>query len=53
MLAASEGDKPKIEELLRAGADYTVKDADGRTALDRASSEEIRDLILGSLTQKA
>ncbi|KFK39362.1 hypothetical protein AALP_AA3G234800 [Arabis alpina] len=53
LLAASEGDKPKIEELLKAGADYTVKDADGRTALDRAISEEIRDLITGSLTQKA
>ncbi|KAG5006681.1 hypothetical protein JHK82_024619 [Glycine max] len=36
LLAASEGDKPKIEELLRAGAKYDVKDADGRTALDRA-----------------
>ncbi|PKA52607.1 Protein LHCP translocation defect [Apostasia shenzhenica] len=37
MLAASEGDKPKIEELLRAGAKYDVEDVDGRTALDRAS----------------
>ena len=53
MLAATEGDKPKIEELLRAGASYTVKDADGRTALDRANSEEICDLILGYSTQKA
>ncbi|KAG2328463.1 hypothetical protein Bca52824_011191 [Brassica carinata] len=53
MLAATEGDKPKIEELLRANANYTVKDADGRTALNRASSEEIRDLILGYSTQKA
>ncbi|KAF0905339.1 hypothetical protein E2562_003935 [Oryza meyeriana var. granulata] len=46
MLAASEGDKPKLEELLRAGAKYDVKDVDGRTALDRAS-DEIRDFILG------
>ncbi|EOA38596.1 hypothetical protein CARUB_v10010432mg [Capsella rubella] len=53
LLAATEGDKPKIEELLRAGADYSVKDGDGRTALDRASSEEIRDLILGYKAQKA
>ncbi|VFQ79188.1 unnamed protein product [Cuscuta campestris] len=45
LMAASEGDKPKIEELLRAGADYTVKDADGCTALDRAN-EEIRDFML-------
>ena len=53
LLAASEGDKPKIEELLRAGADCTVKDADGRTALDRAASDEIRDFILGFSVQKA
>ncbi|CAA7048435.1 unnamed protein product [Microthlaspi erraticum] len=53
LLAATEGDKPKIEELLRAGADYSVKDADGRTAIDRANSEEIRDLILGYTAQKA
>eukprot|EP00270_Netrium_digitus_P002492 TRINITY_DN1281_c0_g1_i1.p1 TRINITY_DN1281_c0_g1~~TRINITY_DN1281_c0_g1_i1.p1 ORF type:complete len:173 (-),score=27.53 TRINITY_DN1281_c0_g1_i1:200-718(-) len=45
MLAASEGDTPKIEELLRAGARWDVKDAEGRTALDRAESDEIKDLI--------
>lgn len=53
LLAATEGDKPKIEELLRAGADYTVKDAQGRTALDRAASDEIKDLILGFSAKKA
>lgn len=53
MLASQEGDKPKIEELLRAGASYTVKDADERTALDRAANEEIRDFILGVSVQKA
>ncbi|ESQ30385.1 hypothetical protein EUTSA_v10011819mg [Eutrema salsugineum] len=53
MLAATEGDRPKIEELLRAGADYSVQDADGRTALDRANSQEIRDLILNYSAQKA
>nr|GMC70104.1 protein LHCP TRANSLOCATION DEFECT [Ipomoea batatas]GMC76469.1 protein LHCP TRANSLOCATION DEFECT [Ipomoea batatas]GMC76556.1 protein LHCP TRANSLOCATION DEFECT [Ipomoea batatas] len=52
LMAASEGDKPKIEELLRAGADYTVKDADGRTALDRAN-EETKDFILNFSVQKA
>ncbi|CAI0379949.1 unnamed protein product [Linum tenue] len=52
MLAASEGDKPKLEELLRAGAKYSVKDVDGRTALDRAS-EEFKEFILGFSTQKA
>ncbi|KAL6202327.1 hypothetical protein ACLB2K_026035 [Fragaria x ananassa] len=53
LMAASEGDKPKIEELLRAGASYNVKDADGRTALDRAASDEIKDFILGFSVQKA
>lgn len=53
MMAASEGDKPKIEELLRAGADFSVKDADGRTAIDRAVSDEIREFILGFSVQKA
>ncbi|KAH6767999.1 Ankyrin repeat family protein [Perilla frutescens var. hirtella] len=53
LLAATEGDKPKIEELMRAGADYTVKDADGRTALDRAVSDDIKDFILGFSVQKA
>ncbi|KAI5605716.1 hypothetical protein POPTR_001G420900v4 [Populus trichocarpa] len=52
MLAASEGDKPKIEELLRAGAVYDIKDADGRTALDRAN-EETKDFILGLSVRKA
>lgn len=51
LMAASEGDKPKIEELIRAGADYTVKDADGRTALDRAS-DDIKDFILSFSAQK-
>ncbi|KAL8462567.1 hypothetical protein ACS0TY_033559 [Phlomoides rotata] len=53
LMACSEGDKPKIEELLRAGADYTVKDADGRTALDRAASDEIKDFILAFSVQNA
>lgn len=53
ILAATEGDKPKIEELLRAGADYTVKDADGQTTLDRAVNDEIKDFILGFSAQKA
>ncbi|GAB2277820.1 hypothetical protein Dimus_012524 [Dionaea muscipula] len=52
MMAASEGDKPKIEELLRAGASYTVKDADGRTALERAN-DDTKDFILNFQTQKA
>ncbi|XP_047318897.1 protein LHCP TRANSLOCATION DEFECT [Impatiens glandulifera] len=46
MLAASEADKPKIEELMKAGAKITVKDAEGRTAIDRALNDEIKNFIL-------
>ncbi|XP_039113831.1 protein LHCP TRANSLOCATION DEFECT [Dioscorea cayenensis subsp. rotundata] len=53
MMASSEGDKPKIEELLRAGANYDVKDSDGRTALDRAASDEIKEFILGFSVKNA
>lgn len=53
MMAAAEGDKPKIEELLRAGADYNVNDAEGRSALDKAANDEIKDFILGYSVQKA
>eukprot|EP00894_Picocystis_sp_ML_P005221 jgi/Pico_ML_1/55738/g1385.t2 len=46
LMAASEGDRQKIEELMRAGASHEIKDIDGRTALDRACDDEIRELIL-------
>ncbi|KAL2634003.1 hypothetical protein R1flu_005482 [Riccia fluitans] len=52
LLAASEGDVPKIEELLRAGADPRVTDDQGRTALDRAPDEDIKNLILTKSTVK-
>lgn len=45
LLAATEGDKPKIQELLKAGARIDVTDTQGRTALDRAQDDEIRKLI--------
>ncbi|XP_049356515.1 protein LHCP TRANSLOCATION DEFECT [Solanum verrucosum] len=53
LMASTEGDLPKIEELLRAGADYTVKDADGRTALDRAANDEVKYFIVNYKAQKA
>ena len=46
LLAASEGDLPKIEELMRAGAKFDIEDTNGKTALDRAKNNEARDLIL-------
>ncbi|KAF6162914.1 hypothetical protein GIB67_021063 [Kingdonia uniflora] len=53
LMASSEGDLPKIEELLRAGAKYDIKDADGKTAVDRAANKEIGEFILGFVVQKA
>ncbi|KAH1097247.1 hypothetical protein J1N35_014168 [Gossypium stocksii] len=52
-MLAFEGDKPKIEKLLKAGAKYDVKDVNGRTALERAVNEEKKDFILGFAMQKA
>eukprot|EP00244_Chara_vulgaris_P000815 TRINITY_DN1139_c0_g2_i1.p1 TRINITY_DN1139_c0_g2~~TRINITY_DN1139_c0_g2_i1.p1 ORF type:complete len:205 (-),score=42.89 TRINITY_DN1139_c0_g2_i1:457-1071(-) len=46
LFAATEGDRPKIQELLRAGARIDVQDVDGRTAVDRAADEEIKQIIL-------
>lgn len=47
-LAGVEGDKSTCnEELLRAGAEYEVKDGNGRIALDRANPMmKIKDFIL-------
>lgn len=45
MMAAQEGDKPKIQELLQAGATCDVKNADGKTALDLAADDDIRAMI--------
>jgi len=45
LMAASESDKPKVQELLGAGARCDVKNADGKTALDLATDDEVRELI--------
>jgi hypothetical protein len=43
--AAKENDTPKTAELLRAGADAGVKDADGKTAADLTTEAEIREML--------
>lgn len=43
--ASEEGDVPKVEEVLAAGADVTVKDLQGRTPFDLASSDDVRVLL--------
>lgn len=46
LLAASEGDKPKIQELMKAGARFDVADVEGRTALERTQEDDVREFIL-------
>ncbi|KAG0615136.1 hypothetical protein M758_5G017600 [Ceratodon purpureus] len=53
LMASSEGDQPKVEELIDAGADGTVKNLDGKTAVDVAANDFIRDLIVKSLKANA
>lgn len=38
LFAAAEGDVPKIEEILEAGADPKVTDLDGKTPMDLAGA---------------
>lgn len=53
LMASSEGDQPKVEELIGAGADATVRNAEGKTAVDVAANEVIRELIVKSLKANA
>ncbi|XP_024376664.2 protein LHCP TRANSLOCATION DEFECT [Physcomitrium patens] len=53
MMAANEGDQPKVEELIEAGADGSVKNNEGKSALDLASNEVIRELIAKSVKANA
>lgn len=43
--ASEEGDAPKVEEVLQAGADVSVKDLKGQTPLDLASNDEVKALL--------
>ena len=43
--ASEEGDAPKVEEVLAAGADVNVKDLNGKTASDLSASEEVTKLL--------
>jgi hypothetical protein len=51
--AAEEGDLPKVEEVLRAGADPTVKDLNGKTALELAKDPDTRQAIEAALATSA
>lgn len=45
LMAASENDAPKLAELIRAGAQLDVKDSNGKSARDIATSQESQDLL--------
>ena len=45
LLAATENDTPKINEILKAGADLTVMDYNGKLAIDLASKEDTKALL--------
>lgn len=53
LMASSEGDQPKVEELIGAGADGTVKNLEGKTPVDLAANDIVRDLIVESLKANA
>lgn len=45
LMAAGENDAPKVAEMLRAGADTSVKDVDGKTAEELATNEQVLELL--------
>jgi hypothetical protein len=46
LMACSENDTPKVEEVLAAGADVTVKNpGDGKTPMDLCTKEEIKEML--------
>lgn len=52
LLACSENDTPKVQEILRAGADPTVKGLDGKTPLELADKPELVKLLKDALASK-
>ena len=41
LMACEEGDTPKIEELIKAGADTSVKDWQGKTCMELAANDKV------------
>jgi ankyrin repeat protein len=50
-MSAKEGDTPKVEELLGAGANPAVKDKDGKTSLDLCDKEEVKEMLQAALAK--
>ncbi|KAG2485233.1 hypothetical protein HYH03_016019 [Edaphochlamys debaryana] len=53
LLACAANDTPKVEELLKAGADPTVKDLEGKTSMDWAEKPELREMLTKNLAARA
>ncbi|KAH7617451.1 putative Protein LHCP TRANSLOCATION DEFECT [Nannochloris sp. 'desiccata'] len=51
LMSAKEGDTPKVEELLGAGANPAVKDKDGKTPLDLCDKEEVKEMLQAALAK--
>jgi ankyrin repeat protein len=49
--ASEEGDLPKVEEVLEAGADVNVKDLNGKTPLELASSDDVKEALTAALAR--
>jgi ankyrin repeat protein len=52
-MSAKEGDTPKVEELLAAGADPRIKDKDGKTPLDLAKKDEVVEMLKAAVSKAA
>ena len=51
LMSSKEGDTPKVEELLKAGANPAIKDKDGYTPLDLAAKGEIVEMLEAALAR--
>jgi hypothetical protein len=45
LMAASEDDAPKVSELVEAGANTDVKGPDGKTPVELAKTDDVKDLL--------
>lgn len=53
LLACSENDTPKVQEILGAGADPSVKGLDGKTPLELATKPELVAMLQAAMAKKA
>lgn len=52
ILACSENDTPKVQEILKAGADPTVRGLDGKQPLELATKPELVNMLKAALANK-